>query len=137
MKWEGNFDCFFPEIKSPFFFLSFKHCFEICVLNENKLCKYEKIFFGQIFIFNFERKKYNIIYRKPFLFITIFPIQFFCCYFGHRWKIYKDIAGDVWKFSSPRYEVLFEFCSFLCISLNVLVSFSHSYRNFKKIEKSH
>ncbi len=40
--------------------------------------------------------------------------------------------------SPPKNEVSFVFCSFLCVSLNVLVSFSHFSMKFQSIwEKAH
>jgi hypothetical protein len=52
---------------------------------------------------------------------------------GHRWKLCKDSACGVGNSYSPKYEVLLVFYLFLCVSLNVLVSF---YRNYYKNSKS-
>jgi hypothetical protein len=54
----------------------------------------------------------------------------------HRRKICIDCAWGVRNSTSSEYEFLFVFWSFLCISLDVLVSFSQSYRNFYLDEKS-
>jgi hypothetical protein len=55
--------------------------------------------------------------------------------YDHRQKFYKDDACGVWNSSPPNYKVLHEFCSFLWMSLNVLVSFFHcdSVYEFKKL----
>jgi hypothetical protein len=45
------------------------------------------------------------------------------CEICQRLGIYRDRAGGVWNSSTSKYEVFFVFCSFLCMSLDVLVSF--------------
>jgi hypothetical protein len=52
-------------------------------------------------------------------------------------NFFKDRACSVWNFSTPKYEVLLVFCSFLCVSLNVLVSFLIIVEILLKMEKSH
>jgi hypothetical protein len=52
--------------------------------------------------------------------------------FWHRWEMDKDNTWSVWNSSRLKYEVLSVFCSFLCVSLNVLVNFLLSYRIFCK-----
>jgi hypothetical protein len=49
--------------------------------------------------------------------------------FYHRLKIYKYNASGVWNYSPSKYEVSSVFCSFLCVSLNVLVSFLYIYQS--------
>jgi hypothetical protein len=54
---------------------------------------------------------------------------------GHRQIICIDSACSVWNSSPPKYEISFVFCSFLCLGLNVLVSFFISIRISLKIDK--
>ncbi len=49
--------------------------------------------------------------------------------------VYKDNACGEWNCFTPNYEVLLVFCSFLCVSLNVLLSLLNCYRNFYKKEE--
>jgi hypothetical protein len=54
-------------------------------------------------------------------------------------RIIKDSSSSVWNSSTLQYENLVVFCWFLCVSLNVLVSYSNKYSEQipKIIRKAH
>jgi hypothetical protein len=52
-------------------------------------------------------------------------------------KMDRDTTCSQGNSNTSKYEVFLVFCSFLCISLNVLVSFLNFYRNFCKNSPTH